>query len=149
MKIRKATKKDFEEYYPLKVEESKEYAKIIGKKIKIPSKASLKKEFLGFVSKRNSYVSFVEDKKEIVAYMNFLIYKNIWSQCSYIEDIFVLKNHRGKGYAKELVSELIKILKNKKINQIILSVNIKNSPAIKLYKKLGFEITKYDMRKKI
>ena len=149
MKIRKATKKDFEKYFPLKVEESKEYSKIIGKKIKIPSKARLKKEFLGFVSKKNSYVYFVEEKKEILAYMNFSIYKNIWSQCGYIEDIFVLKEHRGKGLARGLIGELIKILRNKKIKQVILSVNVKNSPAIKLYKKLGFEITKYDMRKKL
>lgn len=144
IKIRKATKKDFEKYYPLKLEESKEYEKIIGKIMKIPSKQSLKKEFLNFVSKKNSFILFAGEEGNFVAYINVSIYKNIWSQCGYIEDIFVLKDYRNKGFATKLIKKFVSFLKKNNIHELELSVNVKNKNAIKLYNKLGFEINKYE-----
>jgi ribosomal protein S18 acetylase RimI-like enzyme len=149
MKIRKARKEDFEEYYRLKVEESKEYVIIIGKHINIPLKKDLKKEFFEFIGKKNKrgYLSF--EAKKLAGYMLVSVYNNIWSKYGYIEDIFVKKEFRKKGIATQLVLEFLNYVKSNKINKVYLSVNLKNNNAINLYKKIGFEITKYNMEMKI
>jgi ribosome maturation factor RimP len=60
MKLRKARKSDWEEYYKIKIEESEEYEKIIGRKINIPSKNKLKKEFEGFIENLDLIMFVIE-----------------------------------------------------------------------------------------
>jgi ribosomal protein S18 acetylase RimI-like enzyme len=146
MKIRKAIKKDFEEYCRVKVEGTREYALIIKKHINIPNKLELKKEFFEFINKKDKrgYL-FFEDKK-LVGYILVSTQDNAWSKFGYIQDIFVKKEFRKKRIATQLILEFLSYAKFKKINQIFLSVNIENNIAIKLYKKLGFKINKYDMQ---
>jgi ribosomal protein S18 acetylase RimI-like enzyme len=149
MKIRKAKKEDWIEYYKLKVEESKEYGKIIGKEIKIPSKNKLKKEFKEFVGNRALVIYVIEVNEKLVAYINCKIHKSFWVNRGYVDDIFVLRDYRRKGFATKLIKEFSNFLKKKKINEFELSVNPKNKNAIKLYEKIGFEMSKYEMRKKL
>jgi len=44
-----------------------------------------------------------------------------------------------------LMKSFIKFLKAKNIKKCKLGVNIKNKKAIKLYKKLGFKLSHYEM----
>lgn len=149
MKIRKATLKDFKEYYELKKQETPEYFKITGEKIKIPSKIKLKKEFEKFVNKKDKIIFLVKEDNKFVAYLYGTIYKNIWGEGGYIDDVFVLKGHRKKGITTKLIQETIKKLKKDKIKKLYLGVNVKNKRAIGLYKKMGFKIRRYDMIKKL
>ena len=54
-------------------------------------------------------------------------------------NIVTRKNYRNKGVGTLLLRELISICKEFKANSIFLEVSEDNEPAIKLYKKLGFE----------
>ena len=50
------------------------------------------------------------------------------------------KDFRRKGYGEKLLKESIKEMRLNGISSILLYVNIKNLPAIKLYEKVGFRI---------
>ncbi len=52
------------------------------------------------------------------------------------------KNYRGRGFAEKLLRESIEEMKLNGISSILLYVNTSNHPAIRLYKKLGFQKTK-------
>jgi ribosomal-protein-alanine N-acetyltransferase len=54
-------------------------------------------------------------------------------------NIAVLPAYRRQGIAKELVSELIRLLKEREVYSLTLEVRASNEPAIALYNLLGFE----------
>ncbi|WP_438824375.1 GNAT family N-acetyltransferase [Bacillus sp. JJ1533] len=61
--------------------------------------------------------------------------------------MYVDGNNRGKGTAKALLKEAIKIARNiPEIEQLYLTVDSENTPAKELYKNLGFKI--YAVEKK-
>ena len=53
----------------------------------------------------------------------------------------VLPEYRGKGYGTEMMKQILSFLKPKKL-PILLYVDPKNTPAIKVYTKLGFRKVK-------
>jgi len=54
----------------------------------------------------------------------------------------VVKEHRKKGIAKQIFLQSIPVLKEKNIKQYLLEVMDINTPAIDLYKKMGFTETR-------
>ncbi len=149
MKIRKARKSDLKEYLKLKRQEEKDYSEITKQKITYPKDNVMKKEFDKNLSSKSCLILVVEENKNLIGYMHGTFFKNAYSNGGYIEDIFVLKEFRKKKIATKLINEFIKILKQKKYKRIQLSVNSKNTRAIKLYKKLGFELYHYDFKKEL
>lgn len=75
---------------------------------------------------------YVIDNKII----GFIIYSTIYENTEII-DIFVSKDYRNKKIGYELLN---KVLEENKNNNITLEVNVNNSIAINLYKKLNFEV---------
>jgi ribosomal-protein-alanine N-acetyltransferase len=61
---------------------------------------------------------------------------------SVIYSIATDNKFRGEGYGRRLLEESIKEMKLNGIYSILLYVDVKNIPAIKLYKKMGFQIIK-------
>ena len=57
-----------------------------------------------------------------------------------VEDVIVLESHRGKGYGRKIMEELIKIARKKKVNKINLTSNPKRVAARNLYNSIGFEM---------
>ncbi|HFB64021.1 MAG TPA: GNAT family N-acetyltransferase [Aeromonadales bacterium] len=55
----------------------------------------------------------------------------------YLEDLFVLPEHRGKGYGKGLLKELARIAVNRECGRLEWSVLDWNTPAIDFYKSIG------------
>lgn len=53
--------------------------------------------------------------------------------------ISVLKEHRGKGIGTKLMESILKLLKEKGYKRVSLAVQ-KNNYALKMYKKVGFDI---------
>ena len=49
-------------------------------------------------------------------------------------------DHRRKGVATVLIKQILEILKDKKIKDVCLNVEITRKPAIALYEKFGFQI---------
>jgi len=63
------------------------------------------------------------------------------SRIAFITIASVLRAWRGKGIAVRLMSQCIEHMKASGMRQISLKVGRDNTPAIKLYKKSGFEIS--------
>jgi [ribosomal protein S18]-alanine N-acetyltransferase len=59
-----------------------------------------------------------------------------------ITEIAIDKSFRDKGLAKDLLKKSIQEMKLNGIKSILLYVDINNESAIRLYKKIGFQITK-------
>ena len=97
------------------------------------------------MSKQNLLDSLTNDKyfvfgykidEKIVAYASVFIVSNE----AYINNIAVLSEYRKQGIAQKLTNKLIEIAKiDENCDFISLEVRQSNSPAISLYKKLGFE----------
>ncbi len=66
---------------------------------------------------------------------NFSTFKG--RACLYLEDIFVLPEFRGKGYGKQLFSELAKIAVTRECDRFDWAVLDWNKPSISFYNSLG------------
>lgn len=55
----------------------------------------------------------------------------------YLEDLFVLESHRGKGYGKRLLASLAALALERKCGRLEWAVLDWNEPSIKFYKSLG------------
>lgn len=53
----------------------------------------------------------------------------------------ILKEYRGKGYSKSLLTYLIKIIKYNGFNKVMIKVKDTNKIALNLYEEIGFKIT--------
>ena len=60
------------------------------------------------------------------------------SEWAYLTDVSVLPLHRGKGIAKQMLYQLITLIKHRKIWRFFLHVRTHNTAAIQLYIKMGF-----------
>jgi ribosomal-protein-alanine N-acetyltransferase len=60
----------------------------------------------------------------------------------HIVSVAVLHPHRRKGIGKALVAQALENMRIYNAKQCFLEVRVTNTPAIELYKKLGFEITR-------
>jgi len=63
-------------------------------------------------------------------------------------DFIVYESYRGKGFGKQALQALDKILISMDVESMGLHVFGHNTTAFELYKKMGFEITNINMRKK-
>ncbi len=90
--------------------------------------------------KTNGIRFSIEDKKEI-AHAYLYIIKNDLHERPYglIEDVFVDESFRGKGYATELLKELIEEAKKLGCYKLIATSRRSRQYVHKLYRKLGFE----------
>jgi ribosomal-protein-alanine N-acetyltransferase len=60
----------------------------------------------------------------------------------HIVSVAVMHQHRRKGIGKALVAQALENMRIYNAKQCFLEVRVTNTPAIELYKKLGFEITR-------
>lgn len=96
-------------------------------------------------SKRMRKIFYVIKSHENVVgyciyYIKPLLSSKGFKKKSVIYSISVDKDFRRKGYGEKLLKESIKEMRLNGISSILLYVNIKNLPAIKLYEKVGFRI---------
>ena len=144
MKIRKATKKDFEEIDKIYVEGSLYEGRLQFPKV---SKKEMVKELNK--ARRDRLISFrreLKDKKHfwIVAIENNNIIGigNAWiksKDTGMIGQVFITKRFRGKGFGTAIMKNLIKWLKGKKKKYIESGIYWNNKPSIKFHEKLGFK----------
>lgn len=149
MEITKATKKDLESYIILKIKDVQDYSKEIKKKLKIPSKSFIEKEFNELTSNKNAIILFAKKENETIGYLVGNFIKNPWNNFGYIGDIFTESKFRKKGIGKKLIKEFEKVCRKRKRKNIRLDVSVKNKKALSLYKKEKFITTKYHMEKNI
>ena len=79
------------------------------------------------------YIEYIEEK-EIIGYLKYsLIYDRME-----IDNITVEESHRGRGIGNKLMSRLISIAIEERVENITLEVRVSNEIARNLYKKFGF-----------
>jgi len=66
-----------------------------------------------------------------------------------IHDMYVKPNHRGLGIGTMLMKECMRKAEEKGVKQVRLSVLSENVEAVKFYKRHGFNVYRYGMRKGI
>ncbi|GKX30488.1 ribosomal-protein-alanine acetyltransferase [Vallitalea longa] len=88
------------------------------------------------INKHSIYMVIEEDN-------NILAYAGLWNIVGegYITNIAVKKDRRGAGLGRKVTEALIEEGRKHGIMSFTLEVRISNKKAIKLYKKLGFEIS--------
>ena len=85
-----------------------------------------------------SFNIMLNDTKEQIGQITFNLEKGNFTYDGNVR-YEIKEEFRNKGYAKKLIEEVIVELKNNQCKNITLEVNEKN-PAVKFYKKIGFEI---------
>ncbi len=60
----------------------------------------------------------------------------------FLSKFYILKENRGKGYAREAMDFMTELCKQRGIKKIWLTVNRNNENTIKVYEKFGFHVTK-------
>ncbi len=78
-------------------------------------------------------IEFFEDNKSL----GFLEYSLIYDRIE-IDNIQVLEEHRGNGIGTKLMSYLVSLAIELRVDNITLEVRISNEIARNLYKKFGF-----------
>ena len=147
-KIRKANKSDFKQYLELVKKSDKEYSNIIGKKIKTNEK-QIKKSFKEFIFSNKKIILLAERNDEILGYLGASFITSDYQRTGYIDYFFVSKKERKKGIGTLLIKEYINYSKKRKMKKVRLGLSIKNKNALKLYKKLGFKLSHYEMDLKL
>lgn len=66
---------------------------------------------------------------------------NLNDNMAYIAIVATVNDGRGKGYAKKLVKEFLKICKSKNISGVHLYAVKTNEPAVNMYKDIGFKLS--------
>ena len=148
MKIRKATSKDISKYILLRTDSLKDYQKLTEEKLSL-SKKQIEKEFFDTLSNKKRIIFFLEEGSIVCGYLMGRVNGTSSNIKTYIDDIVVSNNLRGKGYSKILMREFEKWSRLKKANKIQLGVRANNKVAIKIYEKDKFRITHFEMEKKL
>ncbi|MCC4787663.1 N-acetyltransferase family protein [Vibrio splendidus] len=89
----------------------------------------------------------VDGECKLVGYLWHSV--NIGDKSTFIYDFFISNEHRGLGNGTQSISALETQLLAIGINQIKLRVAYHNERALKLYKEVGFEVTGFNMSKKL
>ena len=94
-----------------------------------------------------------EEENKIVGYITGFISKidddTKLKRVAEADNMFILKEFRGKGIGSKLFKEFINRVKNKKLKVVRLSAYSSNLRAIKLYHELGFKDYFVSMEKRI
>lgn len=91
---------------------------------------------------KHSTILFLKINENIIG-MGGIYYEKNKPDIANIWGIYVNEKYRGRGYGKMLMAKLLeKVYDNKNVNLVKLCVNTNKLPAIKLYEKMGFKITK-------
>ena len=144
LKIEEATINDYKVLAPLVID----FEQQLNVEHKVPplsikeikrSKRYLKKYLLD-----NSCVYLVYKESERILGYTFLSIDDKDENLGFINELFVVIEERQKGIANKLLTQGLQWFKEKKCDKVQLTVNRKNSFAIKLYNKIGFTLYESD-----
>ena len=127
---------DFINYFEILTKRSNKYLAIDHSNIKI------KDIFLKTQNYKGILVGiFLKNNKENIGTIGLSSFNKKYSSCNI--GILTHVRYQRKGYSLEAMRKIIRYCHSKlKVSEIYLWVQIKNLKAIKLYKKLGFSVSK-------
>ena len=112
------------------------------------AKALKQKEIRKAIGGKNSFV-LVADDDGVIGYSSAKIDPDrpfLVDSIGYIPNVAVLKEHRKHGVGRKLLDETVRELKKRGAKTISITVDLKNTAAITLYKEAGFVDYYADMR---
>ncbi len=144
MKIRKANVSDLrridEIYVEGSIDEGKyQFPNISLKEMKkdLDKKQNSRRQgFRRYMKSKKHYWIVAEEKGKIIGFGQVWI-KN--KDTGITESVYVDRKYRKRGVGKDLMKEMIKWLKNKKLKYIESGAYLRNKPSVKLHEKLGFK----------
>ena len=93
-----------------------------------------------FKKNKAEVIFALEDEKEVGFALFFHNFSTFLGRAGiYLEDLFVLPQHRGKGYGKGLLTHLAKIAVERGCGRLEWSCLDWNTPSIEFYRSLGAE----------
>jgi len=116
----------------------------------------LKREVSKLISKKEILCIKLDNK--LIGFLEFLIsrktpyglnYGNEDKKFCWVNNMFIQKNYRSKGYGKFLFRKLYSICKRRNIHRILLDVFEVNENAKPFYQKEGFQNKIHIMEKKL
>lgn len=130
--IRKIIESDFEELLNL-FKEFALFEKVPEKMQNTLERMRHDKDFLtGFV---------IVSDKEIIGYVTFFFAYYTWyGKSLYMDDLYVRKEYRGKGFGSLLTNRVIEYAKEHQCKKLRWQVSSWNTQAIRFYKQLGATI---------
>ena len=159
IKIRKAKLKDVSEIVEMWLEFTEEHKKTTVKngadekyqEKKHNAKNIWKKWVMKSIRSRNSIVMVAESEKKLLGYVLSNIKKTppVYKidTYGYINDLFVKKEHRGKGISSKFKDESLNWFKKKGLKYSLIGVYSDNHGAHSIYKNWGFKDTEISMKK--
>lgn len=97
-------------------------------------------EYIALMSEKfEKYSVFIiiKEMQNVVGFAAFYC-NDLLTKRAFLSMIAVNEQYDGKGYGKLLINEVLKICRNKKMNELELEVNKSNIHAIEFYKRNGF-----------
>ncbi|XP_059274614.1 uncharacterized protein LOC132029332 isoform X1 [Lycium ferocissimum] len=108
----------------------------IEKKI-FPKHESLSRSFDEELKKKNCGLLYIQLGADIAGYV---MYSWPSSLCACITKLAVKENYRGQGHGEKLLKAAVQKCRTRNIHRISLHVDPTRTPAMQLYKKLGFQV---------
>jgi L-amino acid N-acyltransferase len=94
------------------------------------------------VKQRNNFpvVGLVDDQYRLLAFGTYGTFR-AWPAYKYTVEhsLYVHKDHRGKGYGKLILKELIEEAKRQEYHNLIAGIDSQNFSSIRLHQGLGFQ----------
>jgi ribosomal protein S18 acetylase RimI-like enzyme len=71
------------------------------------------------------------------------IHQSLWStaQEAYLAELYVSPNHRGRGYGRELITEAVRVARERNVTYAFLITSEDDRRAQRLYEAAGFRRT--------
>ncbi|KAK4374020.1 hypothetical protein RND71_004697 [Anisodus tanguticus] len=121
---------------------SPNWAKVVGDIVRIekkifPKHESLARSFDDELKKKNSGLLYTQVGTDIAGYVMYY-----WpsSLCACITKLAVKENYRGQGHGEKLLKAAVQKCRTRNAHRISLHVDPTRTPAMQLYKKLGFQV---------
>ncbi|KAI3780694.1 hypothetical protein L2E82_10681 [Cichorium intybus] len=102
-----------------------------------PEHQSLARSIDDELKKKNSGLIYLEIDGDLAGYV---MYSCPSSLCAIIIELAVKENYRRQGHGDTLLKAAIEKCRSKRIHRVSLHVDPLRTPAMNLYKKLGFQI---------
>ncbi|XP_009787531.1 uncharacterized protein LOC107775103 [Nicotiana tabacum] len=121
---------------------SPHWAKVVNEIVRIekkifPKHESLARSFDEELRKKNSGLLYTQVGADIAGYV---MYSWPSSLCACITKLAVKENYRGQGHGEKLLKAAVQKCRTRNVHRISLHVDPTRTPAMQLYKKLGFQV---------
>ena len=144
MEIRKATINDFEQIKDIKLKAKASEAKY---NTSLRPLRENRERYFSYLrndlANQDRVVLIVINRDEPIGMITGRIHQTLFikirRQEGRISNLFVLPGHRKRGIATELVRELLKWFREKKIKDVRLAVHSGNVPPLEMFSKLRFQ----------